>query len=232
VCTRVCSCFESLTLATDATERTLPITMLRAPSTRARTHAPDEPSDEELLAQVGEGQQDALLALFHRYSRLVFSIGCRILKDEGEAEDLVQEIFLRLRIEQAYFNPAKGSGRTWLVQMFYRRAFDRRGYLSRRHFYSGTDLEKHTNALVGARNLEKDVIERLTAQQLLSAFDQLTDRQKLTLELFFLEGLKLTEIAKRIDEDVSNVRHHYYRGLERLKQVAQEMLKNEKRDRS
>ena len=206
--------------------------MLRAPSTRARTHSPEEPSDEELLAQVGEGKQDALLALFQRYSRLVFSIGCRILKDEGEAEDLVQEIFLRLRSEQAYFDQAKGSGRTWLVQMFYRRAFDRRGYLSRRHFYSGTDLEKHTNALVGARNLEKDVIERLTAQQLRSAFDQLTDRQKLTLELFFFEGLKLTEIAQRIDEDVSNVRHHYYRGLERLKLIAREMLQNEKRDRS
>lgn len=218
-------------MAADASERTLPLTLLSASSAPELAPATSEISDEELLVGVGEAQQEALLMLFRRYSRLVFSIGCRILKDEGEAEDLVQEVFLRLRGEQPSFNPAKGSARTWMVQMFYRRAFDRRAYLTRRHFYSGTDLVEYSNALVGVKNLETDVIERLTTQQLRSAFDRLTDRQKVTLELFFFEGLKLSEIAEHTGEDVSNVRHHYYRGLERLRQLAREMIRSEKRDR-
>jgi RNA polymerase sigma-70 factor (ECF subfamily) len=189
-------------------------------------------SDEELLARLADGHEEALLALFQRYNRLVFSIGCRILKDEGEAEDLVQEVFMRLRTEQASFNPAKGSARTWMVQVFYRRAFDRRAYLARRHFYNGTELVEETKALVGARNLEADVIDRLTTLELRSAFDQLTERQKVTLELCFFEGMKLGEIAERTGEDLSNVRHHYYRGLERLRQVVREMARNEKRARS
>jgi RNA polymerase sigma-70 factor (ECF subfamily) len=50
------------------------------------------------------------------------------------------------------------------------------------------------------------------------------------LELFFFEGLTLTEIAERSNEDVKNVRHHYYRGLEQLRQLARQMTRNEKID--
>lgn len=226
-------------MATDATDRTLALSLLGASGAHEKAHAAhsstelsDQVSDEDLLGRVGKAEEEALLTLFRRYSRLVFSIGCRILKDEGEAEDLVQEVFLRLRTEQASFNPAKGSARTWMVQMFYRRAFDRRAYLARRHFYNGTELLEETKALVGARNLETDVIDRLTTLELRSAFDQLTERQKVTLELCFFEGMKLGEIAERTGEDLSNVRHHYYRGLERLRQLAREMARNEKRAQS
>ena len=117
-----------------------------------------------------------------------------------------------------------------MIQMIYRRAFDRRAYLDRRHFYSGTDRQERTNAVAEGNKPEIDMIERLTAQQLKAAFSQLNDKQRKTLELFFFEGLTMTEIAERSNEDVKNVRHHYYRGLERLRQLVRKMMRNEKVD--
>jgi RNA polymerase sigma-70 factor (ECF subfamily) len=112
--------------------------------------------------------------------------------------------------------------------MIHRRAFDRRAFLTRRHFYNGTDAHEYTNAIGGGKSLEEDVIERLTAHQLRAAFAQLSERQRETLELFFFDGLTLSEIAERSGEDLRNVRHHYYRGLEKLRQAAREMMRSEK----
>jgi RNA polymerase sigma-70 factor (ECF subfamily) len=219
-------------MSIDATERVLELPLLGARRTvaqeRAVYPAASTSTDEELLGRIGKQDEEALLTLFGRYSRLVYSIGCRILRDEGEAEDLVQEIFLNLHGEEASFDSEKGSARTWMVQMIYRRAFDRRAYLKRRHFYSGTDVQEHANAITGERTFEQDVIERLTVQTLRAAFDELSVRQRETLELFFFDGLKLTEIAERLGVDVPNVRHHYYRGLEKLRQGAREMMRNGK----
>jgi RNA polymerase sigma-70 factor, ECF subfamily len=218
----------------DVTERafTLPLLRERRPPAQesAESTAPSVCKEEELLERIQLRDEQALLTLFRLYNRLAFSIGCRILRDEGEAEDLVQDIFLRLHRGDCSFDSTKGSARTWFVQMVYRRAFDRRVYLKRRQFYSGTDITDHANAIAGERNLEEDVIDRLAAQQLRSAFDELSARQRKTLELFFFEGLKLKEIAERLGEDVPNIRHHYYRGLERLRQLTCEMMRCGKSD--
>jgi RNA polymerase sigma-70 factor, ECF subfamily len=215
-------------LSTDATERVLSLSLLtarrRLAVERQQIAPPSVHSDEELLERLQNCDEKALLVLLHRYQQLAFSIGCRVLRDEGEAEDLVQEVFLQLHSRENTFDATKGSARTWLVQMVYRRAFDRRAYLTRRHFYSGTDVEEHTNAIEGGKSFEEDVIERLTVQQLKAAFTELTDKQRETLGMFFFEGLTLLEIAERLDEDVKNVRHHYYRGLERLRQTARAMM--------
>ena len=64
------------------------------------------------------------------------------------------------------------------------------------------------------------MIDRLTVRQLKAAFSELSGRQRETLEMFFFEGLKFSEIAERTGENIKNVRHHYYRGLERLRHVA------------
>lgn len=222
----------------DATERVFPLRLLHAirPAARERMEAPTpaparEPEvlhpDEELLERIRHRDEEALLMLLKRYGRLAFTIGCRILRDEGEAEDLVQEVFLKLHAEESSFDAARGSARTWMVQMIYRRAFDRRAYLTRRRFYSGIEVLEHANTVSGEKNPEEDVIDRLTAQQLREAFSELSDKQRETLELFFFEGLKFSEIAALKGEDVKNVRHHYYRGLDRLRLVTRKLVGRE-----
>ncbi|HEY9713778.1 MAG TPA: sigma-70 family RNA polymerase sigma factor [Chroococcales cyanobacterium] len=217
----------------DATNRALSIPFLRAkhafvPEKIDVAASSNMPTDEDLLESICNNHEGAALSLFRRYVKLAFSIGYRVLKDEGEAEDLTQEMFLRLCAEAGTFDRAKGSARTWIIQMLYRRAFDRRAYLNRRHFYSGTDVTKQTNTVNGEKSPEGAMIERLTAHQLKSAFSELSNRQRETLEAFFFEGLTLAEIAARSDQDVTNVRHHYYRGLERLRQLVRQMMRDRK----
>jgi RNA polymerase sigma-70 factor, ECF subfamily len=219
----------------DTTGRILSISLLRATPTLIPERTPEiadappsTPTDEELLAGIRNREEGSALSLFRRYARLAFSIGYRVLKDEGEAEDLVQEMFLRLCAEARTFNPTKGSARAWVVQMLYRRAFDRRAYLSRRHFYSGTDFQEQTNTLINEEDVENATIDRLTANQLKSAFSELSDRQRETLEAFFFAGFTLAETAARSGEDMKNVRHHYYRGLERLRQLIHQMMRDRK----
>lgn len=213
----------------DGTERAFPLPLMR-PRRILVSEKPESSlasaisTDEELLERIQKRDESSALTLFYRYNKLAFSVGIKILRDEGEAEDLVQEIFIRLCNEAGSFDNAKGSAKTWIIQMIYRRAFDRRNYLYRRQFYSGTDAAERTNTLIESKNLEEDIIARLTVQQLKTAFGDLSDRQRKTLEMFFFEGLTLVEIAERTGEDVKNVRHHYYRGLERLRQITRQML--------
>jgi RNA polymerase sigma-70 factor, ECF subfamily len=91
-------------------------------------------SDEELPARVQKKDYDAVGVLFDRYARLFLGVAYLILGDRGEAEDMVQEIFLRLCQKSNTLDPAKGSARTWMVQFAHRRSFDRRSYLTRRFF--------------------------------------------------------------------------------------------------
>jgi hypothetical protein len=83
---------------------------------------PATPSDEELLARVQKKDYGAVGVLFDRYAQLFRGIAYRILGDRGEAEGMVQEIFLRLCQKSNTFDPAKGSARTWMVQFAYRRS--------------------------------------------------------------------------------------------------------------
>src|SRR5262245_64182221 len=97
-------------------------------------------SDEHLMLRAEAGDVSAVALLVERFSDLILGIGLKILRDRGEAEDFVQDFFLALFKKIKGFDPAKGTARTWIVQIAYRRAFDRREYLSKREFYGGTDL--------------------------------------------------------------------------------------------
>ena len=175
------------------------------------------PTDEELLAGMKAKNAKALDLLYTRYSRLVFGIAIRILCDRSEAEDAVQEVFFSLYQKAALFDPAKGSAKAWVVQIAFSRARDRKGHLLRRGFYSGTDIDTLDDTLEGGDDIEREVGVRIDFSRLLSAFEELTQMQRTTLELFYFQGLELREISDRLHEPIGNVRHHFYRGLERLR---------------
>jgi len=175
------------------------------------------PSDEDLMAWMQAKDSKGLDLLYSRYSRLVFGIALRILNDKSEAEEVVQEVFFSVYQKAPLFDPAKGSAKGWVVQNAFSRARDRRAHLLRRGFYSGTDIESLDDTLPGKDDIEREVRVRLDFSQLLSAFEDLTQMQRKTLELFYFQGLELREIGERLHEPFGNVRHHFYRGLERLR---------------
>jgi RNA polymerase sigma-70 factor (ECF subfamily) len=178
------------------------------------------PSDEELMAGLQAKDGNSLDLLFDRYSRLVFAIALRTLNDRSEAEDIVQEVFFSLYRKAALFDPAKGAAKGWVVQVAFSRARDRRAHLLRRGFYSGTDVDSLHDTLVGQTDVEREVEMKLDFSRLRGAFEELTSMQQQTLALFYFEGLELREIGERLGEPFGNVRHHFYRGLERLRKSA------------
>ena len=92
-------------------------------------------ADDELLRKIGQGCADCFGILFHRYCRQVFSVSYRILRDKSETEDILQEVFLSIYLQQEKYDPARGSVRTWILQFAYFKALLRRRYLRIRNFY-------------------------------------------------------------------------------------------------
>lgn len=179
----------------------------------------EEQPDEALISRICSDDSDALGLLFSRYARLVWTIGRRILRNNEEADDLLQDVFLLVRRKASAFDPSKGSVRSLLVQICYQRAFSRRRDLARRNFYSdrnvtgNTVIASHSSVPPYDEGLEARV-GRATLQK---ALEDLSTEQRETIRLFFFEGFTLEEIAVRLDLTFGNVRHHYYRGLAKLR---------------
>jgi RNA polymerase sigma-70 factor (ECF subfamily) len=180
-----------------------------------------EISDELLLERVREEDKEALGILFRRYARSVRNIAYRILRNEAEAEDLVQEVFLRIFRKAALFDSTTGAARTWILHLAYHLAFDRRRYLNSRHFYSSQELDDTAFRLADAReelSFHERSMEGILGKQLLARFNaRLTPEQQETIRLYFFEGYALKEIAQLTGRSLVNVRSHYYRGLERMR---------------
>jgi len=177
-------------------------------------------SDQELMEQLCQGHPDALTILFDRFYRLVLKIALRILRDPGEAEDLMQDVFLEIFHKAALFDARKGSPKTWIVQYAYHRSLNRRQYLTLRNFY---DRHEITESQIFESNSTNTSWRGLTFQEWRRVIDQglatLNEKQRRTVELACFDGLLLSEIAERTKESLPNVRHNYYRGLKGLRKV-------------
>jgi RNA polymerase sigma-70 factor, ECF subfamily len=180
-----------------------------------------EASDEELILRLQTKDVEALGLLYRRYARLVYSVSFRILRDSVEAEDLVHEVFLGLYRKCKSFDPAKGAARSWLIQLTYSKCFDWRDYLKARHGRGqGTDLSDASPADVAARTHDPDpAYFVLWNASMVAAFKSLSKEQQLALRLFYFKGYTFQEIAEQLGYSYGNVKHHVYRGIERLRQV-------------
>jgi len=181
-----------------------------------------ELSDEALMAAICESSSmEALASLFRRYARAVRAVSYRVLRDAFEADDMVQEVFLLVHRHCKDFDRSKGSARFWILQLAYRRAISRRRYLTSRHFYTRLDLDDTTSELVDPRTsaaqIEDSIDGRLGTGGLQKVFEDLSENQRQTLRLFFIEGCTFDEIAAKLGQSRGNVKHHYFRGLERLR---------------
>jgi RNA polymerase sigma-70 factor (ECF subfamily) len=175
-------------------------------------------SDEELFARMRCGSHDALAILFRRYHLMVFRIAKGILRDGGEAEDLTQVVFLELFQAVDKFDPSRGTSKSWIIRYAYHRSLNRKQYLKARAFYgqeqigNGKGLQPAAEP-VATRGLKEVEVKRLVQQSLA----MLNEPQRETLKSAFFEGLSMAEIAEQQKETLVNVRHHYYRGLRKMR---------------
>src|SRR5437016_730873 len=108
---------------------------------RSHRAAGGEKADADLMAEMHLPDSDALGALFERYIRLVHRVAADILRDEAEAEDVTQEVFLEIYRKSHLYDPSRGAVRVWLLQYAYHRSLRRKDALRRRAAYGGEPLD-------------------------------------------------------------------------------------------
>lgn len=172
-------------------------------------------SDEELASELLTGQHDALVVLFDRYHKLVFGVALKIVGDPGEAEEVVQTVFLDFFRALASFDQRRGTLRVWLLQYAYGRSLNRRRHLAAHHFYNSVSLE--VGVVEPSFSLKTaDIAEAsLLMEELLAS---VSPRRRTVIELTYFEGLTADEISDRLGLPVGIVRHELYRGLAKLRQ--------------
>ena len=174
--------------------------------------------DDVLMKFVKDGHPEALAVLFDRYRRLVLSVAWQILRDKGEAEDLVQSVFLEILQSAAKFDSAKGTAKTWILQYAYHRSFNRKKYLHLRGITNCPDQfipSRQPSASWCDSSFELMESERFMQEALAC----LNHKQRRILELAFYEGLSMREAAEITGQSFDTVRHHFYRAIGNLRSI-------------
>ena len=178
----------------------------------------DSLADDDLLRNIVQGCTDCFALLFHRYCRQVFSVSYRIIRDKAETEDILQEVFLSIFLQQERYDPSRGSIRTWILQFAYFKSLLRRRYLRIRHFYHDEELSEaremrgsEPSALMGMSSAE-------WARYVETGIATLSIKQRRVIELVHFDGHTLAEASEILRESLANTRNLYYRGLKELKE--------------
>jgi RNA polymerase sigma-70 factor (ECF subfamily) len=181
------------------------------------SHEHVEPlQDDQLLSNIKQGCSVCFEELFRRYCRQAYSVAFRILRDGAETEDIVQEVFLSIFLEQERFDPARATMRTWILQFAYFKALLRRRYLNVRNFYKQeeisetTEMRRNHPGTFGLTSTE-------WARYVESGIAKLNPKQRQVIELVHFEGYTLQEAAGNLRESLANTRNYYYRGLKALR---------------
>ena len=177
-------------------------------------------SDNDLFQQLICGNDDAFAVIVDRYQRLIYSVAYKLVKDEGEAEDVVQIVFLDVFRKKGLFDPAKGTLKMWLLQYAYTRSINRRYHLRNRHFYSKLNIEEITPlSLSTERATDRWLTATEAARYLGEGLACLKPKQRKAIELICIEGMTFVEAAENSGESLPATRHHYYRGMARLRDI-------------
>jgi RNA polymerase sigma-70 factor (ECF subfamily) len=176
-------------------------------------------SDEDLVARLVLGTQDALRVLFDRYSQMVFGMARRALKDDGEAEETMQQVFFDIYRAANLFDREKGSFKVWIVRYAYTRMLNRKKHLAAKGFYTAEELTDEILPVALYEGAGRTL--QLSSSELAHLIEQLMNtiqpRQRQAIELTFFFGLTAEEVAAQTGETPSVVRHNLYRGLNKLR---------------
>jgi len=180
-------------------------------------------SDDRVMEHLAAGHGDAVAVLLDRYARLVLSIAFRIVRDRAEAEDVTQEVFLDVCRTAARFDASKGSTKMWVVRTTYRRSLNRRRYLNVRDAHLTDEGEELLRSQATADSLIAPKLTAYESQRLVrQILRSLGAGQRRVLELVFFDGLTMREVAEKTGASIESVRHRYYRGIDKLRELMQE----------
>jgi RNA polymerase sigma-70 factor, ECF subfamily len=169
-------------------------------------------ADRAALDRLARRDESALAELYDRHARLIYSLALRILRDQGDAEDVVQEVFAQVWDQAGRYDQARGNVAGWLVMLARSRAIDR---LRRRQSRPETpNVEPDALEIPDATPLADDqLLASSRAVAVRAAMDGLPLLQRIAIELAFYEGLTHVEIAERLEQPLGTVKTRIRQGL-------------------
>ncbi|HEX2273840.1 MAG TPA: sigma-70 family RNA polymerase sigma factor [Acidimicrobiales bacterium] len=171
--------------------------------------------DAALVVAIGRWRQDALAEAYRRHAGAAFALARRLLNDRELAEEVLQEVFLRLWNEPERFDPERGSLRSYLLAQVHGRSVDLlRSETSRRR---REEREARETAEHGV-DIEREVIDLTVASQVKEVVAGLPSDERKAIELAYFGGHTYRQVAVLLDQPEGTVKSRIRSGLRRLRQ--------------
>ena len=175
-------------------------------------------SDAALVVGIARYRQDALAEVYRRHGGAVYALAMRVVGDGGNAEEIVQEVLLKLWSQPDRYDPDRGTLRSFLLTQTHSRAVDllRRDGSRRRR--EQTDSQRTAEA---GYDLEHEVWDLAVAEQVRGAMHALPINERKPIELAYFGGHSYREVALMLDEPEGTVKSRIRSGLRRLRSELQ-----------
>ena len=170
--------------------------------------------DAALVVAIGRWREDALAEVFRRHAGAVHALARRVLGDGNAAEEVVQEVFLRLWRQPDRFDPGRGSLRSFLLAQAHGRAVDMYRSDSSRRRREEADAARSAEA---GYDIEREVWDLAVAEQVKEAVRTLPPDERLAIELAYFGGHTYREVASLLDQPEGTVKSRIRAGLKRLR---------------
>jgi RNA polymerase sigma-70 factor, ECF subfamily len=178
---------------------------------------PSDPTDLGLLQRIAARDTTALAELYDRHSRLLFGLALRIVRDRGEAEEILQEAFLRVWTRAEIYDVRIGAPLPWIVRVTRNCALDR---LRARRVRPTVDVPAIEEAAVeavapgpGIQTPEAAVLEAERRRRLTDALADIPAEQRQLIEAAFFEGYSHSELAQRFGLPLGTVKARIRAGM-------------------
>lgn len=178
-------------------------------------------TDEAILQRVAARDQAAFAELYDRFSGALFALARRILNDEQEARDALQDGFLYLWDKAADYDPIKSKAFTWAVIIFRHKAIDRLRALRRRQRLNDAAYEEliPLDRAAAPERADHAAARADQAAMVRKALFSLPEPQRKSIEWAFLKGFTHHQLADMFDEPLGTVKTNIRRGLLRLRDI-------------
>jgi RNA polymerase sigma-70 factor (ECF subfamily) len=180
----------------------------------------DRAIELELLARVAKRERAAFEQLYDRYANILYATAMKFLKEDADAQDVVQDVFIQIWDKANLYDPAKGKPLTWALTLTRNRSIDRIRAIQRRtRLRDSFEKETVVDESAGVREALSGVDASEKSQILRDAVGRLSPEQRKVIELAFFGGLTQSEVADRLGEPLGTVKARARRGLMKLKEL-------------
>ena len=179
-----------------------------------------EVSDAQLVVAIARYREDALAECYRRHGGAVLALARRVTGDGGDAEDVVQEVFLRLWRQPDRFDAARGSLRSFLLAQSHGRAVD----LVRSRVARQRREERDARGTAGAGyDIEREVWDAVVAEKVTEAMSRLPDEERTPIEMAYFQGHTYREVADLLAQPEGTIKSRIRSGLKRMRNAMTEI---------